>query len=721
VTILHAAWGGDDRLHLWGERRLTGGRLPRPKGRAPQYGRPRRHPYAAPADDLHAAVAELTGVDVAATAATCETAVAIPSTATSPLPSPDLPGASDIYGGVGSGLQPWRVDAVALDGADALTVLLAVPADPPSLARPGGSLQAAVTLATLAVELVARGRVLPGLEARHGRFEARWLPVLDGADGRRLASLVPALPPALLAAADGRRLASLVPALPPALLAAADEENRPPGSVLREIIEQLVDAACRTSLAGWQLAGRRTASRGGIEEAWLDALTAEDPAVVHPDVGALQVLGKELDTWHRSGQQDAPLRVTFRLVSPRDDDEAWRVEFALQAADDPSVLVSAAQLWAEDDAMAFLSRSFEDPELRLLADLGVARRLYPALDRALEAARPHALDLGLGEVLEFLRDTAPLLEQSGYGVLLPDELRHPLRLSARLRTASRKSSDDRSEGSGLLGYEGIVDYRWEVAVGDQTLTAEELLQLAALKAPLVRLRGQWVELVPTTTLPLRAAAGGGPGRVRCLAEAPASGSGRRRPRVDLEFAAFDADGPLAALLDPDTNHELALLTPDGLDGRCAPTRSAACPGWRSSTRSGSVAVSRRHGAGQVDPAAGPARPRACRPFAPIEAVAGADAAGVPDVDRGNWEREAERFAPDLRVHVHHGRDRPVGAAAVRRADLVITTYHLAARDHDDLAEVAWRRIVLDEAQNIKNPAAKQSRAIRALPHPSGSR
>jgi hypothetical protein len=551
VTILHAAWGGDDRLHLWGERRLTGGRLPRPKGRAPQYGRPRRHPYAAPADDLHAAVAELTGVDVAATAATCETAVAIPSTATSPLPSPDLPGASDIYGGVGSGLQPWRVDAVALDGADALTVLLAVPADPPSLARPGGSLQAAVTLATLAVELVARGRVLPGLEARHGRFEARWLPVLDGA--------------------DGRRLASLVPALPPALLAAADEENRPPGSVLREIIEQLVDAACRTSLAGWQPAGRRTASRGGIEEAWLDALTAEDPAVVHPDVGALQVLGKELDTWHRSGQQDAPLRVTFRLVSPRDDDEAWRVEFALQAADDPSVLVSAAQLWAEDDAMAFLSRSFEDPELRLLADLGVARRLYPALDRALEAARPHALDLGLGEVLEFLRDTAPLLEQSGYGVLLPDELRHPLRLSARLRTASRKSSDDRSEGSGLLGYEGIVDYRWEVAVGDHTLTAEDLLQLAALKAPLVRVRGQWVELRPDDVAAAVRLLEEGPAGEMPIAEAARIGLGVADPGLDLEFGGIDADGPLAALLDPDTNHELApLSTPDGLHGTLRP-------------------------------------------------------------------------------------------------------------------------------------------------------
>ena len=85
---------------------------------------------------------------------------------------------------------------------------------------------------------------------------------------------------------------------------------------------------------------------------------------------------------------------------------------------------------------------------------------------------------------------------------------------------------------------------------------------------------------------------------------------------------------------------------------------------------------------------------------------------------GNWQREAARFTPDLRVHVHHGADRLDGdslAAALAGADLVITTYGVATRDQAALGQVNWARVVCDEAQNIKNHATKQARAVRALP------
>jgi non-specific serine/threonine protein kinase len=85
---------------------------------------------------------------------------------------------------------------------------------------------------------------------------------------------------------------------------------------------------------------------------------------------------------------------------------------------------------------------------------------------------------------------------------------------------------------------------------------------------------------------------------------------------------------------------------------------------------------------------------------------------------GNWQREAGRFAPELRVHVHHGAERARGgefAAAVRDADLVVTTYALAARDAAALAEIEWHRLVVDEAQAIKNAATRQAVAVRSLP------
>src|SRR5262249_20719095 len=83
----------------------------------------------------------------------------------------------------------------------------------------------------------------------------------------------------------------------------------------------------------------------------------------------------------------------------------------------------------------------------------------------------------------------------------------------------------------------------------------------------------------------------------------------------------------------------------------------------------------------------------------------------------NWRREAERFAPELSVTLHHGPGRRRGGDFAKQApehDLVVTTYPLVHRDLETLARVEWQAVVLDEAQNIKNPEARQTRAIRAL-------
>jgi SNF2 family DNA or RNA helicase len=82
---------------------------------------------------------------------------------------------------------------------------------------------------------------------------------------------------------------------------------------------------------------------------------------------------------------------------------------------------------------------------------------------------------------------------------------------------------------------------------------------------------------------------------------------------------------------------------------------------------------------------------------------------------GTWEREAARFVPGLRVRAHHGPGRPRGddlGAALADTDLLVTTYATAARDADDLAGVDWHRLVLDEAQAVKNARSLPARAVR---------
>jgi SNF2 family DNA or RNA helicase len=83
----------------------------------------------------------------------------------------------------------------------------------------------------------------------------------------------------------------------------------------------------------------------------------------------------------------------------------------------------------------------------------------------------------------------------------------------------------------------------------------------------------------------------------------------------------------------------------------------------------------------------------------------------------NWEHEVKKFAPSLSVLIHHGDRRNKGTdfqKIIKNKHLVITSYALVYRDLKTLSATAWQGIVLDEAQNIKNALAKQSKAIRQL-------
>src|SRR5262249_22730213 len=84
---------------------------------------------------------------------------------------------------------------------------------------------------------------------------------------------------------------------------------------------------------------------------------------------------------------------------------------------------------------------------------------------------------------------------------------------------------------------------------------------------------------------------------------------------------------------------------------------------------------------------------------------------------GNWQKEAARFTPDLPGLVHHGLARVKGADFKEQAEqqaLVLSSYALLHRDFDLFKQVGWAGLILDEAQNIKNPQTKQAQAARAL-------
>ena len=80
----------------------------------------------------------------------------------------------------------------------------------------------------------------------------------------------------------------------------------------------------------------------------------------------------------------------------------------------------------------------------------------------------------------------------------------------------------------------------------------------------------------------------------------------------------------------------------------------------------------------------------------------------------NWQKETEKFTPELSVLLLHGANRHDDFDKIKQHDIVLTTYPLVVRDEELLKTHQFHQIILDEAQNIKNPHSKSAQVLRSL-------
>ncbi|GIE74826.1 helicase HelZ [Actinoplanes philippinensis] len=656
VRVLHGLVGRDGGLSLWAEDGAAAGSAAG-RGAAPP------HPFAV-------AVGGLPAGDPRA-----EATVLLPSTGAGPLPSPHL------------GLPPrrgtprgraWRVPAVSVPFVDVDLVAEFEGRVAPS----AGWL---VELCGFAAGLVRRGRVLPGVRIDGPRPVALWRPVVTGADAVRCAALRDRMPPACRAEQPATGVEATA------------------GELMEAALARLVDGLVRTRLAE----ARVTLADYG----WLAALTGEPEFDAAPALA--DTLAGRLDAWFEQAAGGAEVRVCFRLSDPREHEpvmpdevplpeDTWRLEFLLQAVDEPSVLVPAADVWR--DRSAPLRRWTSHPQERLLAGLGRAARLHPELAEALRDTHPAQMLLDTEGAHRFLSHAA-LLEESGYGVLLPAwwRRRPGLGLSLEVRGRDPVSHVLRDRAVGLRE---LVDYRWGLALGGRTLTEDDLTDLARAKVPLVRLRGRWVFLDPERLAAGLAFLRRGGGR---MTAGDALRMMRLLPPEDVPLPVTDArgEGWLADLLGGRLDQRLEVLPPPaGFEGVLRPyqIRGFSWLAFLDSLGLGAC-LADDMGLGKT-----------------VQLLAlllhhreGPALLVCPLSVLGNWQREAERFAPALRVRVLHGADRADPAVLAAGADVVLTTYATAVRDADALAAISWDRVVLDEAQHIKNSGGATAKAVRRFP------
>ncbi len=528
-------------------------------------------------------------------------------------------------------------------------------------------------VAIWAVELTARGAMVPLLRQRkrgsgtnnesNASYSVRWTPALI--EPARLAASVAEMPRALLA-------------LDPKVDARA---------LTRSALTGMVDAICRDSARRLEVPAPppRIRTATDVAEAFLarlDGSAFDSPVRLGGEISA------RVERWGRSVTGEHA-RLVVRL-DPPDGGDAWRLEVLATGRSGELIPIEQAIVDAGPDR-----RDLEDEVARL-------ERLLPALMRPGGTRRGQVI-LSQDEAWELMTSTGSGLLAAGFDVRVPA-------LSRRRPKASLRVFAD-SVASTSVGANQLADVRWSAVFDDVELTAADIARLAKEARPLIRSGGRWVAV---DRADLNEAA-------EALAErskkTQLSGGEMLRLALGLEGSTLSGGISLggtgwavdllnaASKLSADT-----VSVPKGFVGELRSYQAEAL-GWLGFLDSVGLG-----GCLALDMGLG----KTPTMLAQLLAGAGSGPALViaPPAVVGNWTAEAHRFTPDLRIVVHHGANRASPdeiAAEVADADVVITTYGTAVRDVDAIAEVEWDRVILDEAQAIKNPANDTSQLLRRIP------
>lgn len=581
--------------------------------------------------------------------------------------------------------DPWRPhEPISIPGgqhaetlvaplSDVLGWLVAVGAD-----VEGASLSASVKwlkqVAAIAVEGVAQGKMVPLLtkirrvpgSSEHSLYSVRWAPAMI--DAERLGALASTLP-------------GVVRAFDPA----AD-----PRTLAQNAIADVVNAICRTAATR----GDRSAS-GAVAETRSDVgamfLAHLDGSEFTANSRSAGESVRRIEQWAKPVTSASKLRLVVQL-DPPDEGDAWHL--AVKAPDPDDVLepVEVAMVTSSNSRR----KEVQDHLNRL-------EKLYPVLLRP-GAHRRGEVILSQDEAWTLMTETGEVLTAAGFDVRVP--AMSPKKRKATLRLSAEAAGDT------AVGAQQLAAVRWSAVFGDVELTAAEIARLATEARPLVRDQGKWVALDHADLAEAAAA----------LAERASTtqltGAEMLRHALGLEGSPVSGginlvgDGWAAQLFAAASKIGDSLETePDGFHGTLRSYQAESMAWLRFLDGAGlGGCLALDMGLGKTPTML--AHLRLCK-------ASGTGAALViaPPAVVGNWAAEAKKFTPDLNVAVHHGANRADVSKLESLAalnDVVITTYGTAVRDIDGLEKVRWARVVLDEAQIIKNPTSDTAQQLRRL-------
>ncbi|MGQ9498623.1 MAG: SNF2-related protein [Desulfotomaculales bacterium] len=341
------------------------------------------------------------------------------------------------------------------------------------------------------------------------------------------------------------------------------------------------------------------------------------------------------------------------------------------------------------------SRPAEEVRSEVARQITLAAEYLPGLKDILNSKGRNSLFITPLEMADFLERGQEILNFLGIKVVIPKELK---RLSAA-RVAIRAEYNGNQVS--YLSLEKVLRFSWEVALGETTLTRDEFLRLAGAATGLVRFKDQYLLLKPEEVRNVLEWLNRPLPRPSSTELLQASLTG------ELQDTAFNPDEAFKRVLDELTRVERPAV-PRGLKADLRPYQKR---GYRwlytNAVRGLGCCLADDMGLGKTI--------QIIALILKLKEENQLDSPALvicPTTLVGNWTKECGRFAPSLNVAVYYGAERRLSTSGI---DVLITTYGVLRRDLGKFKNREWSLVVVDEAQNIKNPGSEQTRAVKSLP------
>lgn len=337
--------------------------------------------------------------------------------------------------------------------------------------------------------------------------------------------------------------------------------------------------------------------------------------------------------------------------------------------------------------------------------LNYAIKYMPELEALFEDENKLALQLNLNEVYKIITQTAYYLQKAQIEVILPDELVNIIvpraSINAKVKTARGGDlMDVFNNTTSSISLEDILDFSYEIALGDEKISIEEFNKLVQTNNGLIKYKDKYVLVDKDESKKIfEQIAKANHSKLTRLELIHASMSGQ------LEQYDFDYDEAFASII-KDFNKPIEIETPVDLKGELRPYQQTGLKWlWTNISKGFGCCMADDMGLGKTIQVISLIlkMKQDGKLKKPVLVV-------CPTTLMGNWMKELEMFAPNLKAAIYHGTERQLDL----KNDIIMTTYAIMRIDVEELKKQSWSMVIVDEAQNIKNPDTAQTLSVKSI-------